>query len=47
MDQLQEIEEEFGLTRIEAEIGLGGRIPHERILNSIRLFGEKVMPKLK
>ena len=47
VDRLQEIKEEFGLTRIEAEIDLGGRIPHERILNSIRLFGEKVMPKLK
>ena len=47
VDRLQEIKEEFGLTRIEAEFGLGGRIPHERILNSIRLFADKVMPKLK
>ena len=46
-ERLQHHKEEFGLSGIVAEINLGSLMPHERVINSIRLLADKVMPKLK
>jgi alkanesulfonate monooxygenase SsuD/methylene tetrahydromethanopterin reductase-like flavin-dependent oxidoreductase (luciferase family) len=47
IDRLQELREELGLNGILAELNCGSRIPHERVLNSLRLLCEQVMPHFK
>ena len=47
IDRIQHLKEEFELNGIVAEMNQGGLVPHDRIVNSIRLFADKVMPKLK
>lgn len=44
VDRLQELREELGLNGILAELNCGSLIPHERVMNSLRLLCEKVMP---
>ena len=46
-ERLLELQETFGLSAIIAEVTFGGLIPRDRLENSIRLFAEKVAPKLK
>ena len=46
-EKLQQHKEEFGLSEIVAEINLGGLIPYEGVVNSIKLLADRVMPKLK
>ena len=47
VDRLKELREELGLDGILAELNCGSRIPHERVLNSLRLLCEEVMPHFK
>ena len=47
IDRLQKLREELGLNGILAELNCGSRIPHERVLNSLRLLCEQVMPHFK
>lgn len=42
--RLKEIQAELGLDGILAELNSGGLIPRERVLNSLRLFCNEVMP---
>ena len=46
-DRLIELKEGLGLDGILAELNCGGLIPHERVMASLRLLGEKVGPKLR
>jgi alkanesulfonate monooxygenase SsuD/methylene tetrahydromethanopterin reductase-like flavin-dependent oxidoreductase (luciferase family) len=45
--RLQEFQEAFGLTGVSLDINPGGQIPYERVVSSIRLLTEQVMPKFK
>jgi alkanesulfonate monooxygenase SsuD/methylene tetrahydromethanopterin reductase-like flavin-dependent oxidoreductase (luciferase family) len=45
VDRLYQLNEELGLDGILAEMNCGSLIPHERVMNSLRLLCEKVMPR--
>lgn len=45
VERLHELREELGLSGILAELNCGGLIPHERVMNSLRLLCEQVMPR--
>ena len=45
--QLTEIQEELQLSGFIAEMNVGGLIPRERVLNSVRLFAQEVAPALR
>ena len=46
-ERLQEFDEELGISGVVLEMNYGGRIPYERVVNSIRLLAEKVIPRFK
>jgi len=39
--------EELQLSGVIAEMNVGGNVPQERVLNSLRLFGDRVAPELR
>jgi hypothetical protein len=45
--RLREVQEELGLDGILAELNCGGRIPHDRVVNAIRLLCEEVKPRFQ
>ena len=45
-ERLQELREALGPTTLSVWMNVGGRIPHERVLGSMRLFAERVIPRL-
>jgi len=47
VDRLQEYQAELGISSVVLEMNYGGQIPSERIINSMRLLTEKVVPKFK
>jgi len=47
VDRLKEIQEELGITGLVMECNYGGRIPYERVANSLKLISERVMPHFK
>jgi alkanesulfonate monooxygenase SsuD/methylene tetrahydromethanopterin reductase-like flavin-dependent oxidoreductase (luciferase family) len=47
VERLQMYQEVFGLTGVSLDVNPGGQIPYERVLHSIRLLTEQVMPKFK
>ena len=47
MERLQEYEEELGISGVILEMNYGGQIPFDRVINSMKLLAEKVMPKFK
>jgi alkanesulfonate monooxygenase SsuD/methylene tetrahydromethanopterin reductase-like flavin-dependent oxidoreductase (luciferase family) len=47
VDRCQRYQEELGITSLVMEMNYGGRIPYARVVNSIHLLAEKVMPKFK
>jgi alkanesulfonate monooxygenase SsuD/methylene tetrahydromethanopterin reductase-like flavin-dependent oxidoreductase (luciferase family) len=46
-ERLQTLQETFGLSGFIMEANVGGRIPPESVLQSIRLFGQEVAPRLR
>ena len=46
-DRLRELRQELGLNGILAEPNCGGLIPRERVLRSVRLLCDRVMPRFK
>lgn len=46
VERLQQLKEELGLSMVIAEVSTGLRLPPDRVLNSIRLLGEQVVPNL-
>ena len=47
VDRLGVLREELGLSGILAEMNCGSQIPHERVLTSLQLLCEEVIPKFK
>jgi alkanesulfonate monooxygenase SsuD/methylene tetrahydromethanopterin reductase-like flavin-dependent oxidoreductase (luciferase family) len=45
--RLLELREVLGYSSLSVWMNVGGRIPHERVLGSMRLFAERVMPRLR
>jgi alkanesulfonate monooxygenase SsuD/methylene tetrahydromethanopterin reductase-like flavin-dependent oxidoreductase (luciferase family) len=43
--KLKALESEIGLSGLLAELNCGGLIPHDRVLNAMRLLCEEVMPR--
>ena len=46
VDRIEEFRERMGLTGLILDMNHGGQIPHEQVVNSIRLLTEKVAPRL-
>ena len=44
-EQLHALQEELGLDGILAELNTGGQIPHDCVLNALRLLCTEVMPR--
>ncbi|NQW23867.1 MAG: LLM class flavin-dependent oxidoreductase [SAR202 cluster bacterium] len=47
VDRLTQLKEELALNGVVAELNAGGLIPEERVLRSLRILTEKVMPAFK
>jgi alkanesulfonate monooxygenase SsuD/methylene tetrahydromethanopterin reductase-like flavin-dependent oxidoreductase (luciferase family) len=45
--RLLELREALGYSSLSVWMNVGGRIPHERVLASMRLFAERVIPRLR
>ena len=45
-ERLLGLREALGYTTLSVWMNVGGRIPHERVLGSMRLFAERVIPRL-
>jgi alkanesulfonate monooxygenase SsuD/methylene tetrahydromethanopterin reductase-like flavin-dependent oxidoreductase (luciferase family) len=46
VDRLRMLREELGFSSLSAWMNVGGQIPHPRVLASMRLFAERVAPRL-
>jgi hypothetical protein len=46
-ERLSTLRHEVGLSGIIMEPNIGGRIPHELLLHSMRLFTQEVAPSLR
>jgi alkanesulfonate monooxygenase SsuD/methylene tetrahydromethanopterin reductase-like flavin-dependent oxidoreductase (luciferase family) len=46
-EKIQRYREDLGITGISVDVNPGGQIPPEKVMNSIRLFAEEVMPRFK
>ena len=44
VERLQTLQEELGINGIVMECNYGGRIPYAKVINSLRLLSEQVMP---
>jgi hypothetical protein len=47
VERLRQLQERLGLSGVVIESNVGGHIPLERVLNSIRLFAQEVAPQLR
>ena len=47
VERFQEYREELGISGVVLEMNYGGQIPYGRVVNSMRLLTEEVMPKFK
>ena len=47
VERLQEYQEALGITGVSLDINPGGQIPYDRVVNSIRLLTERVIPTFK
>lgn len=45
-DRLLQLRETLGYTRLSLWMNSGGQVPHERVVRSMRLFAERVVPRL-
>jgi alkanesulfonate monooxygenase SsuD/methylene tetrahydromethanopterin reductase-like flavin-dependent oxidoreductase (luciferase family) len=45
-DRLLTLQQQLGLAGILGELNYGGLVPHERVMRSMQLIGEKVQPLL-
>jgi alkanesulfonate monooxygenase SsuD/methylene tetrahydromethanopterin reductase-like flavin-dependent oxidoreductase (luciferase family) len=46
IDRLQAFKEQFGINQLICWFNTGGQIPHDKVMQSMRLFADKVMPHL-
>ena len=47
VEQLKEIQEELQLSGFICEMNVGGLVPSDRVLNSVQLFAQEVVPALR
>lgn len=47
IERCQQYREELGITGLVLEMNYGGRLPYDRVVNSMRLLSEQVMPQFK
>jgi alkanesulfonate monooxygenase SsuD/methylene tetrahydromethanopterin reductase-like flavin-dependent oxidoreductase (luciferase family) len=47
VERLQAYKEAFGLTGVSLDMNPGGQIPYDRVVHSMRLLTEQVMPHFK
>ena len=47
VERLQEYRETLGITGVSLDVNPGGQLPYERVVHSLRLLTEKVMPQFK
>jgi alkanesulfonate monooxygenase SsuD/methylene tetrahydromethanopterin reductase-like flavin-dependent oxidoreductase (luciferase family) len=47
VDRLRHLRDELGVSGVVMESNVGGRIPLERVLHSIRLYAQEVAPRLR
>jgi len=47
VDRLRDLRDQLGLSGVIMESNVGGRIPLERVLTSIRLYAQEVAPRLR
>ena len=47
VERFQGYQADFGVTGVVMEVNYGGRIPYDRVKNSLRLISEQVMPHFK
>ena len=47
VERFRGYQEDFGATGVVMEVNYGGRIPYDRVRNSLRLLSEEVMPHFK
>ena len=45
-ERLRALREELGFSSLSAWMNVGAQIPHQRVLTSMRLFAERVAPRL-
>ena len=46
-ERIQEYRETLGITGISLDVNPGGQIPYDRVVHSIRLLTDKVIPKFR
>jgi alkanesulfonate monooxygenase SsuD/methylene tetrahydromethanopterin reductase-like flavin-dependent oxidoreductase (luciferase family) len=46
-EKIQQYRDDLGITGISVDLNPGGQIPHERVMNSLRLFAEEVVPRFR
>jgi alkanesulfonate monooxygenase SsuD/methylene tetrahydromethanopterin reductase-like flavin-dependent oxidoreductase (luciferase family) len=46
VDRLLQLRETLGYTSLSVWMNSGGQVPHERVMRSMRLFAERVIPRL-
>ena len=47
VERLHQYQEDLGITGVSLDINPGGQVPYGRVVNSMRLLTEKVMPQFK
>jgi alkanesulfonate monooxygenase SsuD/methylene tetrahydromethanopterin reductase-like flavin-dependent oxidoreductase (luciferase family) len=47
VERLQEYRETLGITGVSLDVNPGGQLPYDRVVHSIRVLTEKVMPQFK
>ena len=46
-EKIRWYQEELGITGISIDVNPGGQIPHDQVMNSLRLFAEEVIPQFR
>ena len=46
-DKIRWYQEELGITGISLDVNPGGQIPHDKVMNSLRLLAEEVIPQFR
>lgn len=46
-EKIQQYRDDLGITGISVDLNPGGQIPHHRVMNSLRLFAEEVVPRFR
>ena len=47
VDRIQQYREELGITGVSLDVNPGGQVPYDRVVNSMRLLTEQVIPNFK